>query len=224
MTILNPTKHPIPTKFAFDTVFEENGTVHEGPTSTAHRSKTDTHIEMMKAAAYEQGMADARAELENKTEDDQSNLLKKLLDAANTLISNADQNALISQKTATDIAHKIAMTLAPAMIKREPAVEVKAVISECLQHLHREPHLAIRVSESTLEEVRPFVEQMSRECGIEERVLLLADPTLGASDCKVEWSEGGVSRSRKEIEEEIDLIINRYLDALSPAGPSTDIA
>lgn len=116
------------------------------------------------------------------------------------------------------MAHKIAMTLAPAMIKREPVAEVKAVIADCLQHLHREPHLAIRVSENALEEARPYVEKMAQECGIEERVLLLADPSLGASDCKVEWSEGGVSRSQNEIEEEITLIINRYLDALSPTG------
>jgi len=218
MTVLNPTQKIGATKFTFDTVFEENGIVHEGPTSTAHRSGADTHIEMMKAAAYEQGMADARAELENKTEDDQENLLKKLLTAATNLVSTADQNALASQQAATDIAHKIALTLAPALIKREPATEIKAVIAECLQHLHREPHLAIRVNETALEETRPFVEQMARECGIEERVLLIADPSLGISDCKVEWSEGGVSRALNEIQEEIDLIINRYLDALSPSG------
>lgn len=217
MTILNPTKQTVPTKFAFDTIFEENGAVHEGPTAAAHRTGTDTHIEMMKAAAYEQGMADARAELENKTEDDQANLLKKLLAATTTLMSTADQNALISQQAATDIAHKIALTLAPALIKREPVAEIKAVITDCLQHLHREPHLTIRVSETALEEIRPFVEQMSRECGIEERVLLITDPNLGTSDCKVEWSEGGVSRALAEIQEEIDLIINRYLDALSPS-------
>ena len=217
MTVLNSAKKIVTTKFTFDTVFEENGNVHEGSSSSVHRSGADTHIEMMKAAAYEQGVADARAELENKTEDDQANLLKKLLTAATTLISNADQNALTSQQAATDIAHKVAMTLAPALIKREPVTEIKAVITECLQHLHREPHLAIRVSEIALEETRPFVEQIARECGIEERLLLIADPSLGASDCKVEWSEGGVSRVLNEIQEEIDLIINRYLDALSPS-------
>ena len=217
MTILNPTKQASPTKFTFDTIFEENGAVHEDPTAAAHRTGNDTHIEMMKAAAYEQGMADARAEWENKTEDDQGNLLKELLAATKTLMSASDQNALASQQAATGIAHKIALTLAPALINREPVVEVKAIITDCLQHLHREPHLAIRVSETALEETRPFVEQVSRECGIEERVLLIADPSLGASDCKVEWSEGGVSRTLAEIQEEINLIINRYLDALSPS-------
>lgn len=218
MTVSSPSKQPIVTKYTFDTVFEENGAVREGPTAAAHRTGTDTHIEMMKAAAYEQGMADARAELENKTEDDQENLLKQLLIATKTLISAADQSVLSSQQAATNIAHKIALTLAPALIKREPVAEIKAVITDCLQHLHREPHLAIRVSESALEETRPYVEQMARECGIEERVLLLADPSLGVSDCKVEWSEGGVSRSHDEIEEEINIIINRYIDALSPSG------
>lgn len=218
MASSTPAKQMVVKKFAFDTVFEENGTVHEGPNSTAPRTGTDTHIEMMKAAAYEQGMADARAELENKSEDTQANLLQKLLATTQTLMSTADQNARASQQTATEIAHKIAMTLAPAMIKREPVAEIKAVIADCLQHLHREPHLAIRVSESALEEARPYVEKMAQESGIEERVLLLADPSLGASDCKVEWSEGGVSRSQNEIEEEITLIISRYLDALSPTG------
>lgn len=218
MATSTPTKQPVVKKFAFDTVFEENGAVHEGPNSTAHRASTDTHIEMMKAAAYEQGMADARAELENKSEDTQADLLQKLLAATKTLVSTSDQHTRANQQTAAEMAHKIAMTLAPAMIKREPVAEIKAVIADCLQHLHREPHLAVRVSESALEETRPYVEKMAHECGIEERVLLLADPSLGASDCKVEWSEGGVSRSQNEIEEEITLIINRYLDALSPTG------
>lgn len=218
MTILNSTKKLVATKFTFDTVFEENGTVHEGPSTAVHRSSTDTHIEKMKAAAYEQGMADARAELENRIDDDQESLLKKLLAATTTLISAADEHALTSQQMATDIARKIAMILAPALIKREPIAEIEAVINNCLQHLHREPHIVIRVTDSALEEVRPFVEQMTRECGIEERVLLLSDPSLGPSDCKIEWSEGGVSRSYKEVEEDINLIINNYLEALVPLG------
>ena len=53
----------------------------------------------------------------------------------------------------------------------------------------------------------------SRARGFEGRLMVEADGTLAAGDCRIEWSEGGVTRDRGATLATISDVVARYIAA-----------
>jgi flagellar assembly protein FliH len=119
---------------------------------------------------------------------------------------------------AVEVAVAIAKKLAPALIEREPLAEISALVANCLAHLTKAPHVVVRVNVAAYPEARERLEALVRTHGFEGRLVVLAEPDIGAGDCRVEWADGGMLRDRAAVERSIDEAVNRYL-AARPGGP-----
>ena len=122
---------------------------------------------------------------------------------------------------AVDVAAAVARKLAGALIAREPFAEIAALVADCFRHLVAAPHLAVRVHENLYAAAREELDQLARQAGFEGRVVLLSEPDIAEGDCRIEWADGGVVRSRADIEAAIAEAVARFVAARNPATLST---
>jgi flagellar assembly protein FliH len=114
---------------------------------------------------------------------------------------------------AVEVAVAVAAKLAPALIAREPFVEISALATECFHHLVSTPHVTVRVGSATYEMAKEKIEEIARARGFEGRLVIIADETLAPGDCRIEWADGGVTRDQTATASAIDEMVSRYISA-----------
>lgn len=208
-------------KFTFDTYFGER------PATAAHAPEvemrvTEADVENARKLGYAEGLAAGEREATARADESLRNAMRQLAESAGALLGALDSQIAIARKESITAAMEIARKLAPAMIATRPETEVEAVLRDCLTHLNREPHILLRVSTPLVERLKETVDRMAMERGLTGRVILLGEPDLEEGDCIVEWADGGVVRHRAEIEAEINEIVARYIETLTPAHKDRD--
>jgi flagellar assembly protein FliH len=114
---------------------------------------------------------------------------------------------------AVELAVAIARKLSPELVARQPFAEISALAADCFRHLHATPHVVVRVSDALLETARTRLDEVARRCGFDGRLVVIADPSMAAGDCRIEWADGGIVRTAAKTDIAIGSAIGRYLDA-----------
>ncbi|MEJ2435599.1 MAG: FliH/SctL family protein [Pseudolabrys sp.] len=112
---------------------------------------------------------------------------------------------------AVEVAVAVAAKLAPELIARQPFAEISALATECFQHLVKTPHVVVRVAPEIYELAQQQLEQIAQTRGFEGRLMVLAEPELGAGDCRIEWADGGVKRDEAATLAVINEAVERYV-------------
>jgi flagellar assembly protein FliH len=117
------------------------------------------------------------------------------------------------ESEAVEVAVAVAGKLAPELIAREPFAEISALATDCFCHLVKTPHVTARVAPALRDTVREKLDEIARARGFEGRLMVLADESVAAGDCRIEWAEGGVTRDTAAARAMIDDAVARYVAA-----------
>ncbi len=210
-------------KFTFNEMFEDDAATDEAgaPQKLVRKSRwTDEEIEDLKTAARAEGSAEALASVEAQTLEANRAALAQITTAASNALNDLTSAKSEIQADAAELAFSVARKLADALLDAQPEKEIEAVIAECLKHLNREPRLVVRINDTLVEAIQTSMQQAAAERGMAEKMMVVGDPTIALGDCEIEWSDGGVTRSRQELEDSAAEIINRYIETLT-RGPET---
>lgn len=210
-------------KFTFDTRFDEGQPV-AAPRGYAKARFTEEDIERVRAEAYATGFAAGQAEAAARADQDLGNSMRDFAQNAASLLAALDAESASVRGEAVQLAHIAARKLAPALIASRPETEIESVLRECLAHLNREPHIVLRVADNLIERLKATVDRMAHERGLVGRIILIGQNEIAEGDCVVEWADGGVVRSREEIEKEIAETVARYAETLSGRGADNRLA
>jgi flagellar assembly protein FliH len=112
-------------------------------------------------------------------------------------------------RTAVRVAQAVLKRVLPRACEAHAFEEVTRVVEECLGHVLDEPRIIVRVSAPLVDSVRERLEVVAIDHGFEGRVVVQADPRLTASDCRVEWTDGGAERDQARLLAEIDAVVDR---------------
>ena len=104
--------------------------------------------------------------------------------------------------------------LAPELIRGTELPQIEHVINQAFQFLTEQPKVMIRVAAELEAPLRDKVQLMASRVGYEGEVVLVGDPELVATDCRVSWAAGAVERALDETWSEIDEMVERTLSAL----------
>jgi flagellar assembly protein FliH len=125
-------------------------------------------------------------------------------------------------QAATDLALAILRKMHPALSAKRGLDEVEAVLASCLEQLKNEPRLVAYVPNELLDPLNERVNAISAARGFEGRVVLIGDPELADSDCRIEWADGGLERDTRrlwgDIESALDRCLNRGNDVNGSGG------
>ena len=114
---------------------------------------------------------------------------------------------------AVEVAVAVARKLAPELIAREPLAEMAALATNCFRHLVAAPHVVVRVNDALYETARQAIDEVVRRCGLESRLVVLAEPDIAPGDCRIEWADGGITRDSAATAAAIEEAVARYIEA-----------
>lgn len=208
-------------KFLFETSFDRDS-------GRAVLSQAEIAAANERAALCEkgrqQGLAEARATIEQLVADAMANI------AAGLEILHRDRTEIRRDASvaAIEIALALVRKLLPELTAGNAFAEIKSLIGECLAGLVAEPHAVIRVHESLLDPLRQTLDSIAQSAGFSGDLVLLADPSLGVADCRIEWADGGAEREVATLQREVDGAARRVLTQLAsgtltpPVGLDSD--
>jgi flagellar assembly protein FliH len=219
-----------PVKFTFDTSFgtrrmmaqpkvEAPPPAPAEPPPPPPPTFSEEELAAARAQAHAEGLAAGRAEVMASVEKASADLLGAIAAKLGELGQNEDAAREQVRAEAAKLALAIARRLARNLLAREPEVEVEAMIATCLGDLGGEPRIVVRVPEAMVEAMSEKVTGLAARAGFNGQVMLLGEPSLGPADCRIEWTDGGASRSQDEIEAQVAAAIERYA-ATAPGAPA----
>jgi flagellar assembly protein FliH len=185
-------------KFLFDTDFEQCRSMAAPPSRA--RNELAEQIAQARQDGYREGLVTGRAEAAREAEAHSNALLARLADNAEALAADLETERESLRSEAAHLALAAARALAPALIAREPHGELMALFEECVANLSAAPHLAVRVPQTDLPALRERLEATAYRTGYDGRIVVIADDGLAEGDCRIEWADGGIARSRARLE------------------------
>lgn len=202
---------PSISKFLFETSFDGPGGKAAVPPKPVKRNYTPAEVEAEKAKAFAEGHAAGVADASKEFAARSAAAHEAVASRFGAFVKEIDRHHAESVQAA--VASAVAMTrkLLPALSRNQASAEIEALIRDCLGRLHNEPKIVIRLNDSMVDTFRERLETLAHDSGFSGRVVVVADPRVGAEDARVEWADGGVERNTEQVWQEIEAIIERFV-------------
>ncbi len=204
-------------KFTFDEMFDaRTGTESSQVLAQIKKTRwTEEEIEVLKADAHAAGKAETMSAIETQTAQQNATAWEQIASAATNALTDISEAENNIRADAAKLSFSISRKLSDALITLHPKGEIDAVIQECLTHLSHQPRLVIRVTDSLALQVEDSIQQAAEERGMADKIMVVGDTKLKLGDCRIEWSDGGVSRNWDDLIRQTTEIIDRYIETLS---------
>jgi flagellar assembly protein FliH len=203
-----------PTKFDFDTEFDENGEIlREG--ESFKRFFTQDDIDAARMWGVEEGR-----ELE---EGRCAQSLQAIASQMQLILSRlAVESEALRTESAT-LAIAAARKIAGAALDSFPAETIDALAAETVRDLRSEPRFSVRCAPDLVEMLVERLDKTARDAGFEGAIVIRGDDSMTGADVRLEWGSGAIERSASDIDTRLQDIVERWLVA-GPAEetPSTD--
>jgi flagellar assembly protein FliH len=203
-------------KSAAKFLFNEDFASGEKPTITvveAERRRADAE-----SVAFRNGFAAGQAQAQNEAGERIAAALAVIADGLTRIERAMSEIEARLETEAVDVAVAVGKKLAAALIEREPVAEITALAAGCFRQLVAAPHVAVRIGPDIYDEAKHKLEEIAQLNGFDGRLTVLADASLLAGDCRIEWADGGVDRDRAAASAAIEDVVNRYVGARMAAA------
>jgi flagellar assembly protein FliH len=118
----------------------------------------------------------------------------------------------------TVMALTFARRLAGRLMDREPLQPIEEAARLAFQDLRGAPHIVARVAPELVEEVKRRLSRAAQEMGIDGKLIVMGEPEIATGDCRIEWADGGVVRSRAELDKRIASAVETALAQAQAQG------
>ena len=192
-------------------LFDEDFATGEKPTITlveAERRRIDAESQ-----AYRKGFTAGEAKAQGEAAQRAAAALQLMAEGLDKLNKALAGIEIRLETEAVEVAVAVAGKLCPALIAREPFAEISALATECFQHLVKTPHVVVRVGPAIYEIAKDKLDTIAQARGFTGRLVVMAEDSLAAGDCRIEWADGGVARDEAATLAVIDDAVARYVAA-----------
>jgi flagellar assembly protein FliH len=207
-------------KYLFDDDFARAGDAKPAVALAEHAAK----VKEAEAAAFNRGFAAGTAEAKAAAETRAAAALERIASALDGLNKGLSGIAAGLESESVAVAVAVARKLAPELVAREPFAEIEALAAGCFQHLVATPQVMVRVNAALQQTARERLAEIARACGLDSRLVVLAEPGIAPGDCRIEWADGGINRDSAATEAAIDAAVRRYLGARRAGDAMNDTA
>ncbi len=181
---------PKPARFNFDTVFGSKGAPATSSSSRIRSAYSAEEVEQIRREAHAAGKQAASAESTHA----QAVALSAIAQGTHALIQQYDHQVQALRIQSAELALAVGRKLAGAALAAAPQEEVLGFISECMNKLHQEPRLVVRVSAATADFIKGQIDSVSEQHGFSGRVIVMPDAAMVGAACRIEWADGGVEQ------------------------------
>jgi flagellar assembly protein FliH len=160
------------------------------PEPTFSQAELDAAYDRGVAAGHQAGEFEAMGRIERRLTDS-IELLGYLLRE-----SSADQKRELAaiERQATELSMLALTKLFPALLERAETRELEAMFTDVFETAIQEPRILVRAAPAMIDALEPRLRALAERAGFEGKLSVISDPRLEDTDCRAEWSEGGVER------------------------------
>jgi flagellar assembly protein FliH len=205
-------------KFLFDTSFDaEHADALDAPAPQPEPEPVVAlaELETAREAAYAEGRAAALAEAANSVETRIAGAVERVSSAIEALLAQHGETTRQVEANALELVQEVLRKLAPAVAKRGALVETIELLRASLREALAEPRIVLRIGDPLFEEIKARLTALTEAAGYAGKVVLLADETLGETDARVEWADGGAERDFARTWTDVEAAMGRALAALA---------
>jgi flagellar assembly protein FliH len=174
-------------KFAFDTVFDDDG----GVTTPFRAQKTFTADEVaaIRVQCFAQGEQSAVAIAQQS----QAMVLAEIADAARMALGALTTVAHEHRSGAAKLALGAARKIADAALERFPEAPLRAALEALAREIEAVPRLVLRCAPEGLEAMQTALVEAAVSAGYPGQILAKADPALPAAAFVLDWGDGSAA-------------------------------
>lgn len=172
-------------KFAFDTVFDDNGGVAYAP-PRVKKTFTPEEVEAAKAQAYAEGERSAVARAEQEAAQALAEVARGVQQAFETLAHVAHEHREGSAMLALACARKIA----DAALTHFPEAPVTAALEALAREVESQPRIFVRVSPELEERTQQALENVAAQIGFQGQIVARADGAMAPAAFTFDWGDG----------------------------------
>ncbi len=184
---------------------------------------TEEELEAARSAGFTEGRAQGMIEAQSSIERQTAMALEHLVGGMKDLFQQHHRYSEDVVHDAAKLAHTIARKICPELAQRNALVEIEALTRQAVEYLADEPRVIVRMNAASLEALGDRLQAIMRTAGFEGQVLLRNENTLGDSDCRIEWANGGAERLTLQLWAQIDEMCAHFLKGQPPAETDTPI-
>lgn len=174
-----------PRPFAFDTVFDDNGSIaYQPPARRKHYSAEE--VEAARAAGYAEGERSAVAMAEARAADALADIARATRSALSALQGIAHEHRVGSAQLALAAARRIA----DAALDRFPEAPAAAALESLVREIEAQPRLMVRVAPDLQERIQQTLNHTAEAIGFEGQILTRAEPSLPPAAFVLDWGDG----------------------------------
>lgn len=168
------------------------------------KEELETAVKLAEEAAYEKGKnAAADGELSK-----QNILLEEIKNQLSAVFSAQDARLAEIEKSALTFAVSLVRKLLPTLEEERAAAEVKNFMAENFANFAGQDTLSFAFNPETVSLVADSIGRLAEQNDFEGKIAVHKDGSLGPSDCRIEWKNGGVERKVSKILDKVDTLIN----------------
>ncbi|HEV7874143.1 MAG TPA: flagellar assembly protein FliH [Enterovirga sp.] len=164
-------------------------------------------LEAAEAAAFARGIEAGRREAELAMQRRLGDAADRIGAGLDAILAEVDSRVAAIEEEAVSFYTLLAGTLAGQALASYPLSTIGEAAAEAFGHLRGVPHLAVRVSDTLVEDVDNLTRRMARERGYEGRIIVLGDQDIAPGDARIEWADGGIVRERKDIQAAVNAVL-----------------
>lgn len=147
--------------------------------------------------------------------------LEAIRDQLSASESNFRQRVTDMAAMSQSIARLMGQAIVPKAVERHPLADITDMLSQSLVRLIDQPSIEIRLEADLVDQMASLLKDVADDTGFQGELTAAADPTLGAGEAKLVWNGGTATRDMGRIREEVDMLIDAWLDN-DDGGPSPD--
>jgi flagellar assembly protein FliH len=196
-----------PAKYLFDVDFSDPSARLDSATA-ADLARQITDAE---ARGHRNGMAAGLAQANAESARRAAIALEQIAASMGAVVARIGSAEERMETEAVEVAIAVARKLCAALMGKEPIAEAMALVADCMRHLVSTPHLVVRVNDAVYEDTKAGVEAIAHRYGFDGRLVILAEPDIASSDCRIEWADGGIVLDRAATDAKISELVDRYI-------------
>jgi len=208
-------------KFLFDVSFDQPDAASDAARRPAEPTFSRADLDAAREDGFNQGRNEALAEAAFAADARIADALGAIQQGIDQLAADHRELSQATERAAVSLVREILRQAVPALCRREAFAELEALVARCLAEALTEPRLVLRVNDGVFDQMQERIAAVSQANGFAGKIVLLADDTLGLTDGRIEWADGGAERDPNRLMGEIDAALTRML-ASRDACPSPE--
>lgn len=192
-------------KFTFDTIFSRSGEILDEPPKPQKRSYLAKDVDEIRKDSYAEGTRSAQAQADQAI----ASSLKQMSAVVESLFNVMDKEIENVRREASQLAFAIGTKIAGKQLEEDPTRALEALIDECLGNLRSEPHVHIQVHPQNAENIGARIQETINGRAFSGQLHITPSDGLSETDVRIEWANGGVEKSHREIVKAVAAVIDQ---------------